>query len=482
MKHSLKHLMRMAAVGACLMLVSASTGTAAERVIRMFAGGDGEIDYTPTRSSVRSAINPNPRAALRDLADQWQALHPGCRIEFVSAPPPEMNYRAWCVSNFVGGTIPDIVFQNMGVFRDSDFGKGWLVALDPYLAQPNPYVPGNARWLDLFYTPWIDAMRSLDGNVYWLAPDTIGVGLLCNVDLLAECGVTTMPTTLGEFLAACDRVQQAGALAYMPPYEWYVDCLLPATLWAEQIPAMDDDGNLIIDTRELTKAISSGGFNGREPRMRELVRLYRELSRRYPRGWNAMNPVLTFKQGRLAFMEAQSFHMQQIERDAQRKFAIRVIPFPMLTAEDSPFGGHPLAGGGNAGYTTTWQVTAQAEQRGVKELCIDWLQYITTPEHCERLVNELGFAIPGVRGAKPLPIFAPLMERAVADMQRPGYLDWHAFAPFTYTAEFSDNWNRIKQMLALGVLGEDEACERIEFWLQRAHGGVLRMQRAEVKP
>jgi len=457
----------------------------AETVIRMFPSGDS-FDYTPTKSMVRSPTNRYPHNHIQILADRWQKLHPGARIEFIKNPSTEgiavETYRAWSVSNFIAGTIPHITYQNMGVYRDHDFRKGWIVAMDKYLAKPNPYVKGNKRWLDLFYTPWINALRSADGNVYWVSVDTTSVGILVNLDLMHACGIEEIPRTFGAFIAACEKVRAAGKIAYVPPYEWYSDCVIPAVIWADRIPEMDvirkDD---IIEVREMALAIEKGLFNCRDERMRAYLELTDRLYDQLPPGHIILEELYLFRNGRIAFMEAISSMVRLVQDDTERDFEFAYVPFPDITIEDSPFGGHPLAGAGNAGYSSIWVVTNSAVRDGVVDLCVDWLRYLTEPQNNDFLVNELGFTLPGIKGVEPIPIFRDIMEQSVADLETPGYLDWHAFNPFLFTPEFQRNWSRTKECLALDLIDIPETMNRLEFWLQRSHKRFVRQNASLMK-
>jgi ABC-type glycerol-3-phosphate transport system substrate-binding protein len=355
--------------------------------------------------------------------------------------------------------------------------------MDPFLEMPNPYVKGNKRWLDMFYQPWVDAMRSADGGCYWVAPDTVGVGMLYNKDILNKAGVTSLPTTLGEFLTTCKKIQAAGYLAYLTPSEWYLICVVPSVIWADLIPQMDIDGNGIVSQMEQTRAIHKGMFRGNSDRLRELLRISYALSRFYPKtGRPSVERALYyFKNGKVAFMEGLSMQMKRIHDDPWRKFDYGIMPFPEITAQDSRYGGHPLAGGGISGYSSTWQVTYNAKNKGVLEACIDWLMFLTTPENCEFLVNEIGFTIPGVKGARPICLFEPLLDRTLEKLECPDYLDWHAFNPFIYTTEFWDNWERTNLSLALDMIDIPEAAKRVDFWLMRAYKSVIRKYGKEWK-
>ena len=450
----------------------------AETVLRVSHAGDN-LDYYPTASQVQSETNPYPHKNLRVLADRWEALHPGVRIELVNVPS-KLAYRQWCVANFVAGTVPHIIYQNMGIYRDADFPKGWVIQMDPFLERPNLYVPGNSRWNDLFYPVWQNAMRSLDGKIYWVGVDTIGVGIICNLDILEEVGVTALPKTLGELIEACEKVRAAGYLTYLPGL--YVDCVLASVVWGDLIPEMDvlhRDG--IIDVQEMVRAVEKGIFRTDDGRMHEQMRLAKLLMDQYAPGsipMGASRFQYRFLQGKTAFFEAISPYMRRIEDDTRRTFRYKVIPFPELTVNDSRYGGRPLAGAGNAGYTSTWQITNAAVRDDVVELCVDWLMFLTTPENAEFLVNEIGFTIPGVRGTEHLPLYDGLMQAALKEMEEPGYLDWHALVLFTLSAEVQDALRRTYEDLLFDTITIDEAVERVDFWLRRTHERIMRRNAA----
>src|SRR4051794_23816306 len=116
----------------------------AETTLRIYAQS-----YTP---EISTGDNPRPLHEFTRLARRFEALHPGVRILFLKNPVGE--YRTWMRTQLLGGTAPDILWAH-STWTNEDARNGWFVNLDPYLAQPTPYVPrgqlGSRRWGDLFY-------------------------------------------------------------------------------------------------------------------------------------------------------------------------------------------------------------------------------------------------------------------------------------------------------------------------------------------
>lgn len=448
-----------------------------EIVIRFDAAGD-MISYNPTPTMIKSAANPYPTRILRELADEWEKLHPGVKIEFPTVV--RSNDRTWVVTQLAGGNAPEIIYQNMGVYKDEDYPKGWVVSFDQYYEKPNPYVPGNRKWRDLFYVEWMESLRSADGKFYWVAPDMIPIGFIYNVNVFKKVGVKPQ-NTWGSLMSIFEKLKGAGyVVATMKPGggfggggSWLVHPL-ESVVWADKIPQMDVlRPNKIVDTEELVRAIKKGIFSVYDPRYREYLRLVKELTTYYPKGWTtgAVDPIQLFVQEKAAVLEGVGAHLVRVKNDPLRKFQIATFYYPDVTKKDSPFGGAKTAGKGTAGYTTTWQVTNSAVKKGIVDLCMDWLMYITTPKNVEKYVNEYGFNLPGVKGAKSHPILAGFL----AGMKRkPGEFYWHSLNTQFITPELWTNFQRVTDKFYLNEISLDECLSELDKWYQKAANDALR--------
>ena len=446
----------------------------APKEIIFHAGGD-QFNYNPTKVQIRTPANPYPTKVLEELAKEWEKLNPGYTIKFPTIP--QSGERDWMVAQFAGETAPHIIYQNMGIHKDSDYGKGWVVNMTPYLEKPNPYVEGNQRWADLFYETWMQSLKSADGNFYWIGVDMIPIGYMYNADIFAELGLEP-PKTFGEFLAVIEKIEEAGyvALGTMKAAgtggatsgaTWFMHPL-ESVMWSDKIPEMDVlRPDNIIDTEELVRAIRLGIFSATDERNLEFLRWNKLIADHYPKGWAAggIDPYSLFVQGKTVMLEGLGGHIVRAMEDDKRTFELRTFGYPDMTEADSQFGGGIMSGKGSAGYTTTWQITNTAVKDGSIDKCVDFLMFLTAPENLKQYVNEYGFNLPGVKGVEAAPHLQGFKE--TMDIAEPDYY-WHTLNSQMITSELWNNWARIIVEYVLNDITLDEAANRMQEWYEKA--------------
>lgn len=457
------------------LLVGMSTlAFGAPKEIIFHAGGD-QFNYNPTKVQIRTPANPYPTKVLEELAKEWEKLNPGYTIKFPTIP--QSGERDWMVAQFAGETAPHIIYQNMGIHKDSDYGKGWVVNMTPYLEKPNPYVEGNQRWADLFYETWMQSLKSADGNFYWIGVDMIPIGYMYNADIFAELGLEP-PKTFGEFLAVIEKIEEAGyvALGTMKAAgtggatsgaTWFMHPL-ESVMWSDKIPEMDVlRPDNIIDTEELVRAIRLGIFSATDERNLEFLRWNKLIADHYPKGWAAggIDPYSLFVQGKTVMLEGLGGHIVRAMEDDKRTFELRTFGYPDMTEADSQFGGGIMSGKGSAGYTTTWQITNTAVKDGSIDKCVDFLMFLTAPENLKQYVNEYGFNLPGVKGVEAAPHLQGFKE--TMDIAEPDYY-WHTLNSQMITSELWNNWARIIVEYVLNDITLDEAANRMQEWYEKA--------------
>jgi hypothetical protein len=121
---------------------------------------------------------------------------------------------------------------------------------------------------------------------------------------------------------------------------------------------------------------------------------------------------------------------------------------------------------GNAGYSTTVQITNTAVKNGTVDACIDWLMYLTNPPVNERMVNAKGTLVPGVLGTSPVDLYKPLNAYVERDMAA-GFKDWHALVMYgAFDGEwYSYYYDNLRAAFYAGELSVDE-------FLQKCDDGV----------
>ncbi|NMB46120.1 MAG: carbohydrate ABC transporter substrate-binding protein [Firmicutes bacterium] len=467
----------------CLIMSMSTVVASAAKEIIFHAGGD-QFNYNPTKVQVRTPANPYPTKVLADLAKEWEKLNPGYKIKFPAIP--QCQERDWMVAQFAGGTAPHIIFQNMGIHKDSDYGKGWVVNLSPYLEKPNPYVEGNERWGDLFYETWMQSLKSADGNFYWVGVDMVPIGYMYNADIFAELGLQP-PTTFTEFLNVIEKLEAAGYVALSTMKSsggaggssgptWFMHPL-ESVMWSDKIAEMDvlrQDN--IIDTEELVRAIKKGIFSGTDERNLEFLKWNKRIADHYPKGWasGGIDPYSLFVQGKIAMLEGVGGHIVRAMEDDKREFDLLTFGYPDMTEEDSVFGGGVMSGKGSAGYSTTWQITDTAVKDGTVEKCVDFLMFITAPENLKKYVNQYGFNLPGIKGVEAAPHLQGFKE--TIDVAEPDYY-WHTLNSQMITSELWTNWTRVVTEFILEDITLEEAANRLQDWYEKSADEVYRQNK-----
>jgi len=420
--------------------------------------------YMPSENMTVSEENPFPHNAIQVLAREWEKEHPGVEIEFIAAPGDQNAYRSWVFTQCTGETVPELIFWwspgNDLVMRE------WVISLDPYLDRPNPYVAGNERWRDLFMPititpPW----QAEDGHVYHLPFDLYLTALFYNMDILRASGVERLPQTWAEFIDAQRRVQQAGYEPFWCPAMWshWPLVLFGEYLFDEEIfnklDVLRPDGR--IDPEEATRGAYLGITGIHEPRFLEYMRLMKDWARYWKWGFSfskATESVDLFRTGRLAFRWESALSLTQYLIDPYMTFEFGVTWFPPMTIESSPLasGKVPLvrAAPGNCYY-----LTQSAERNGLTDLCMDWLMFLTTPEHATMLTQEsTGVKVPSaIIGAGADPSLEPLMRFDLTETRQLGIPWAGAFEPL-------DNFNRFFELYLMDQLTLEEVLVPMKKW------------------
>ncbi|MDR3145721.1 MAG: ABC transporter substrate-binding protein [Treponema sp.] len=434
-------------------------------------GGGDQVNYNSTASMVKSDANPYPYNELEKLAKEYSDAHPGVVVQI--AEVSRTNERDVLVPLLRSKKAPEIIFQNFGVYKNSEVGTDYIVPVTKYLNEPNPYVPGNQKWSDLFIAPWFKVTQSMDGEYRFVPIDSIPIGIIYNKELFEKAGIVKVPETYKEFNEALDKLHAIGVTPYLPIYHWY-DIVIEGSLMVDKVDELDvltKDG--VLDAEEYARAYEKGLLSMKDPRITDWLKLMKERTRYYPTGWQQADVITAFVQGQIAMIEAVGVHMRMINDDKNRKFEVGTFPFPLVTTETSRFGTSGIIRG-NAGYSTCWQITNSAVENGSVEACIDFLRYCTTPENNARLVNALNATTPAIVGAESVPLFKPLNDIAAKDMDA-GFKDWHASAIESgLDAEFGDLYTQLYNGYLLGEITLEQFQDQFD---EGARAALRRMER-----
>ncbi|MCF7761948.1 MAG: extracellular solute-binding protein [Cephaloticoccus sp.] len=147
------------------------------------------------------------REAFDQLVQDYEALHPGIRIE--QLPIPGRIYRQWTSTQLVGGSAPDLVQIGLGV------GGPQLVYFRPITTEvnkPNPYNQGTALeglpWRNTFNDGMETSYDQETFECYGASLFTGTIRIYCNLDLLHKItGREHLPENFAELQTLCATVR-----------------------------------------------------------------------------------------------------------------------------------------------------------------------------------------------------------------------------------------------------------------------------------
>jgi raffinose/stachyose/melibiose transport system substrate-binding protein len=418
--------LRLSVILAASILALAACGREA-RAPADIAGGEAGVRktirvemnyYTP--GCVPQGIG-EPVKQARVLADEWERLHPGNKIKYRMFLQTSNSEGEWIKTQLLGGIAPEIINMNAEVSWQ-DVGKGWYVPLDEYLERPNPYVPGNKRWLDTFVNQaLVQAKRAPDGKLYCIPIDIVETGLFYNKTLLRKHGIERMPETWAEMMSMIDTLNAAGITPMTSENslgsDWGQDIIFEM-LYHDILPLMDllpsrpdAEGYLghYLEPQEAGFLFTKGFFTQHDPRWREMNRLLKDWRRGWAKELKNTDPLRTFLIGRLAILWTGSWFIRRMATDPYVDFEWGVAYLPPITRETSRYAsGTPATVIGGAAVQL--HVTNSALINDNIEECIDFLMFISAPQSIEALASEALVFIPNIVGAKVDERLAPFQE------------------------------------------------------------------------
>jgi raffinose/stachyose/melibiose transport system substrate-binding protein len=375
-----------------------------------------------------------PLQGLKTVVREFEARSPDTRIEFLNVP----GVREYLVTQLSSGRAPDIINVNVEDVW-TDVQKGWYVALDPYLEQPNPFVvekgdpnaPGYKQWWDIFRYQAISRGKAApDGLVYCLSYDMIETGLFYNKDIFKKVGVE-VPKDWDEFLEVCEKVQAAG---YTPVLmgigmfnDWCTDLFFDQ-LYNNLLPGIDLTKDPkrepylqgYLDWDEICFLHDRGFFTPNDQRYREVWRLMKEFRQYVNTNLATTDLTREFVTQRGAMHWNSSNFCYRLLADKQLGFEWGVFYPPSFTDKTTRYASHvPMCViGGSANQVevtnSAFGDTGDPETSERLKRVMALLQFLTLPENCERIVNEYPCLIPNVVGVpvlQPLKPFEEILER-----------------------------------------------------------------------
>jgi ABC-type glycerol-3-phosphate transport system substrate-binding protein len=410
----------------------------------------------------RPGVPPKNLKMMNVIIEEYEKLHPDVEIKLVGVGEyGGQDYGTWLQTRLLTKDAPEI-FQCNYDAAWTLYSRGWFTDWIPYLGKPNPYVPGNKRWVDIFYPFMCREARAPDGKIYTVVPDSAGTTTVYNKDIFKKVGVS-VPTTWGKFINVMGKIRAQGIIPFgnttyaicCPGIHWPIQRIQGGLIPKELVQQLDIDKSGRIDVREVCKAVSEGAFRADLPFFKETWRLMKEFSKFWPPGFTGQLDLRQlFLTQKIAMYMTHTQDLTVIERDPRRNFEWGTMDFPIITKADSPLGQNKLVG--EFGLWGGLQLSIPSYlPKEAKDVAVDFCMYISAPKQLERLVLEEGGFVPNVKGVKvPKGLETVRNPKAVND-------PLHGVA-FFGSVDFEDKYNREANNFLTDKISFDEFISRMQ--------------------
>jgi raffinose/stachyose/melibiose transport system substrate-binding protein len=395
------------------------------------------------------------REGLAEVISRFEAAKraEGLKVRVLQIPITERAYVQYVTTQMIGETAPDLIALGRS---PPEFMGRYFLPLSRDILEPNPWIarrmaewerqserlPDEDRWLTVFRElanePWMntfkDSLRLMyneDNQEYFgVGFSQFTVRMFYNRNIFREVlGTDRPPATFQELLDFSERIanrssgdgapRQAIAGAGYQAGILYRRLLTSAT--ADLARAYDTNFDARVEPWEISVALLRG-WNPLHPKYRAALSMMDRLVNYFPPGFMAlgrMDAGFAFVQGRAAMIlsgswDAESFLRQIQSQPPEKRFEVGVFDLPMPTADDPEFGPY-IAGRVSEADTGTAFAFGITRFSRHADLCLDFLQFATTPENNE-ILNRYPKWIPAVRGAQPTPLLAAF---------QPNYVGYH---------------------------------------------------------
>jgi raffinose/stachyose/melibiose transport system substrate-binding protein len=456
--------------------VTTRTGPPRKYTIRVAPG-----IYMPDR---RPMDVGKPLEGIAKVATEFEKLYPDTRIDFTEAP---VGQREYLITQLAAEQAPEIINVNVEDVWE-DVQKGWYAPLDPYLEQPNPFIPigqpGSREWWDLFKYQAITRGKSApDGKMYCITYDMVETGVFYNKDIFKKLGIA-VPRDWDELTRAEEKIQRAGIIPFDVSLtsisDWGLDLVFDQ-MYQEIVPGIDlardpkRDAYLqgYLDWDEISFLNKKGFFTRRDPRFVETFRILKAWRRFFEKDMSSTQLSRMFMSGKAAMYWDGSWTVNRLSRDPDVKFDWGIFYLPPITKADSRFAnGHPMVVIGGSGTqleitNSAWDDTHNPATSEKLKRAIAFLQFLTTPKNTARVVNEILAFLPNVVGADPRPELMPFHQFLQRRYTTTKWL-------YTFDLRFNEILTRMLDLYLNDGISEDEFMDWMESNVRTAAETVVK--------
>ena len=427
-----------------------------------------------------------PLQGIQQVIRDFERLHPDTHIEVVTVP----GVREYLVTQLSSGNAPDILMVNVeDVWIDVQ--KGWYVPLDSFLEAPNPFVveagdpaaPGYEQWWDMFkYQAITRGKAAPNGKSYCISLDMVETAIFYNKDMFRDVGAK-VPETWSDFMGLLTTFEDYRntegetvtplVLHIFNLTDWATDLFFDQLYYPIldgidllKDPAREGYMQGYLDWDEITFLFDQGFFTRADPRYTQIWRVMHEMVGHCNRDLSTTDMIREFVTRRGAMIWSSSPMVYRLWGDKSLDFEWDVFYLPPFDRSVSEFAdGHPMCVIG--GVATQYEVTnsalrdtdpslPMAERMAQSERLqrtMAFLQFLTMPANCERVVNEYPSFLANIVGVdvlEPLQPFDDILARRYTTTK------WD----YTFDLKFSEIQRRMLELYLTDGITLDEFLDK----------------------
>jgi ABC-type glycerol-3-phosphate transport system substrate-binding protein len=317
-------------------------------------------------------------------------------------------------TQLAAGIAPDLVFNQ------ATYQPYMVTSLNKYLDEPDPFVPGNRRWLSLFnpaaFSANVSGVLDSKGNFDWVPFNLVGIAMYFDKSAFKKARITAPINTFTGLMADCSAVRKAGYapiamdnsaigifFAYRPILDQMVEKQFNALNHFTVTGSIGKAQELT--TEDLAWGIATGRFSASDPYVKESLVLLKELFTNCATpNWSGITGLSgdgvglpQFESGKAAMAFAVDFGYGPIASAA--RFAIGSMPFPEITTATTSLSANVPARSGNTVGGTSYMIPAHTTGNALKASLL-FLQFMSSPRYLAPWLARTG-GIPAVDGLRP---------------------------------------------------------------------------------
>ena len=406
--------------------------------ISMFAS-----TYTPPITGVKQAPGTIADPEMQSAANTFEKMYPGIKINFVPGAR-EFGTPTWYVSEAAAGNLPDVTWVP-GYYVNVTLPVGLFQDLTPAFNKPNPFIPGNTKWISTMNQVALRA-DTVPGNtpgtsgIYVVNGDWGGIGFYYNKNLFREAGITAPPTTWNQLQADSVKIDvrlaskhvYAGAAIAPYMYNWLAHILGANYLGLNRMQTIFKMPAPYAAAYQSYFYAKDGAWLN--PAKNPEITDWFPLGKALMDTWDPKDVNVPFTSG--ASIDGSTFFLgQQVAYVFINGYAIPREVASLPKSQQFPVGYFELTSlKGTSQYATdlsTWQDNGgptQSFQYGISsskadrsmtpaktQAALAWLQFISSPKWNSLIVNAEGNDLPIIKGATASPQLQPILTQLNAE-------------------------------------------------------------------